>query len=125
MLQLLYIFLAGGLGTLARYGITRGMLSILGSAYPWGTLLVNSAGCFLFGLFWTALASSHVLEGHLRTILLIGFLGGFTTFSTFAFEVSDYLRQEQWLTAGLTFVGHNTLGVLLMILGLYVGRELS
>ena len=122
MLHMLYIFLAGGLGTLARYGITRWMLSLCGSAYPWGTLLVNSAGCFVFGLCWTALENSQLLEGHIRTVLLIGFIGGFTTF---AFEVSDCLRHGQWLAAGLTFIGHNVIGVVLMILGLHIGRELT
>ena len=125
MQQLLYVFLAGGLGTLARFAITRWLLTLLGSAYPWGTLLVNSAGCFGFGLCWTALENSQILDGHLRTLVLIGFIGGFTTFSTFAFEVSDYLRQEQWLAAGFTFIGHNVIGVLLMILGLHIGRELT
>ncbi|MHC5064848.1 MAG: fluoride efflux transporter FluC [Planctomycetota bacterium] len=125
MLNLLYLFLAGGLGTLARYGITRWLLAATGGAYPWGTLLANGLGCFLFGLLWIALEDSEFLDGHGRMIVLIGFLGGFTTFSTFAFEVTDYMIKQDWLTAALTFLGHNLLGVIFVGLGISLGRQLG
>ncbi len=125
MLNLFYLFIAGGLGTLARYGISRWLLSAADADYPWGTLLANGLGCFLFGLIWTALENSNFLDGHARMILLVGFLGGFTTFSSFAFEVCDFALQRQWLTAALTFLGHNVLGLVCVALGLSLGRELS
>ncbi len=92
MTKLLSIFLAGGLGCLARYGVTLGLAARLGPALPYGTFTVNVVGSGLMGLLF-ALASASPANGPtLAAVLGTGFLGGFTTFSAFSL---DTLRLAQ------------------------------
>ena len=89
--KFLLIALGGGLGALARYGL-GGLVQRLGrSNFPWGTFAVNMTGCLLFGLLWM-LSTKHLsLSGQARLFLLTGFMGAFTTFSTFIFETGQLL----------------------------------
>ena len=80
--EILWIALAGALGTLARYGLGGAVQTVLGQNFPWGTLVVNAIGCLLFGLVWTLAEERLLISGHLRFIVLVGFMGAFTTFST-------------------------------------------
>ena len=72
--KLCWIALAGGLGSLARYGLTGLVQRILGSGYPWGTTVVNLSGCFLFGVIWSLAEERYLISGEWRSILLIGFV---------------------------------------------------
>ncbi len=80
------IFLAGGAGTLARYGVSSGMYALFGRSFPWGTIAVNLIGCFLFGLVWELAAVRLLIKDLSKEIILVGFMGSFTTFSTFIFD---------------------------------------
>lgn len=124
MKQYLFIALAGGLGSLARYVVTYKVQSYAGSSFPWGTLAVNAVGCFLFGLVWSLSEESMFISQEARVIILSGFLGAFTTFSTFGFETNAFLRTEQWLSA-LQNVGLQLfLGILFVGLGIASGRKI-
>ena len=94
--QLLCLALAGALGTLARYGVSA-LVQLAGrSPFPWGTLLVNAAGCFLFGLIFPLAEGRTTIDPQTRFILLAGFMGAFTTFSTFGFETARLIHESQW-----------------------------
>jgi len=123
MTKLLLIMLAGGLGSGLRYGMGGLVHRYLPASYPWGTLTVNLTGCFLFGLLWALAEGRWSISPEMRAIILIGFLGGFTTFSSFAFETTQFLRDGQWLFAGMNVVMQNGLGILLLYAGITLGRR--
>lgn len=79
------VFCAGGLGALSRMGLTMLVNKLIGGHFPWGTLVVNMAGCFVFGFLWEMI-TSRALSDPTRVILLVGFVGSFTTFSSFIFD---------------------------------------
>ena len=122
--QLGWLAVAGAAGTLCRYGLGSLVQRYCGTAFPWGTLAVNALGCFLFGLVWMLAEERLIISGPTRFIILTGFMGAFTTFSTFAFETSAFLRDAEWLPAVANLFGQNVLGLVCVFLGLIVGRWL-
>jgi len=120
--KFLLLAVAGALGTLARYGISGAAQRVLGSEFPWGTMAANLIGCFLAGAFWSLAEGRLSISGQTRTIVLMGFMGAFTTFSAFMLETGGLLRDAQWSWA-LANVGlQNCCGLVLFFLGLAVGR---
>lgn len=116
MIDLALVFAGGGLGAASRWLASRLALRLIGSEFPWGTLAVNLAGCFLIGLSVGALERG-LLPPRLRPALVSGFLGGFTTFSTYAFGTFELMRHGAWGKALLQAAASNLLGVLLAALG--------
>ena len=124
LLKLTYIALAGALGTLARYGLSGLMQRLLPAAFPWGTLTVNLAGSFAFGLIWGLAVERSLISGEARLIILVGFMGAFTTFSTLMFETGQLLRDSQWLLAAGNLLAQNLLGLVALFLGWALARVL-
>jgi CrcB protein len=124
MYQLLWIALAGAAGTLCRYWLQDLVQRLGGWTFPAGTLAVNALGSFLFGLIWALAEERLVIRPELRIILLAGFMGAFTTFSTFAFETGAFLRDSQWAMAAVNVAAQNVLGILCLFAGLAVSRWL-
>lgn len=122
--KIIWLSVAGAAGTLARYGVGGLVHRLIPSTLPWGTLVINGTGCFLFGLVWSATAEHWGLRADIRSIVLIGFMGAYTTFSTFAFETAALLRDGEWLLAFGNFAAQNLLGLALMFAGLALGRWL-
>lgn len=115
---------AGALGTLARYEVS-GLAQRLGNgSFPTGTLAVNLIGSFLFGLIWAMVETRMVISAETRTIVLTGFMGAFTTFSTFMFETGGFLQTGQWALAALNILAQNGGGIACMLLGLTAGQKL-
>jgi len=122
LLNLLLIAVAGGLGALARYGLTNLVHRGLGMSVPWGTAVVNVLGCLVFGLLWGLSENRMGLQPEHRLIVLVGFIGSFTTFSTFIFEVGMQFRESQWFAVLGNMVGQNVVGVLALVAGLSLAR---
>ncbi len=97
---LLVIFVGGGLGSVLRYLVGRLALMAFPTAFPWGTLLANVASCAVLGFALLALGKEQ-LQGYWIPFLIIGFCGGFSTFSTFSYETLLLVQQGKWMWAGL------------------------
>jgi len=123
MLQkLIWLGGAGALGTLCRFGLSGLVQRVSNGAFPWGTLTVNVVGCFFFGLVWSLGEERLLISGEHRLIVLAGFMGAFTTFSTFAFENAQLLRDAEWLLTAGNLAAQNVLGIVCVILGIALGR---
>jgi Integral membrane protein possibly involved in chromosome condensation len=110
------IFCAGGAGALSRFGLTVAVNKLAGGPSPWGTLVVNMLGCFLFGFLW-AYIGSRALPDPARIILLVGFVGSFTTFSSFIFD--SFLLSDSRLSLALAnIVFQNIVGLACLVLGI-------
>ncbi len=119
--KLLLLAVAGSLGTLARYGLAGIVHRIDGVSFPWGTAVVNVCGCFLAGLLWTLFETRWPVAAGTRTVVLVGFMGAFTTFSAFILETSELARAAQWLFAGVNLLLQTGLG----FFALYAGAALA
>src|SRR5689334_19691105 len=111
MEKLIWLTAAGALGTLARYGTGLAMKQLYSGDFPLGTLVVNTLGCLLFGLVWSLAEGRFNIHTDVRTIVLIGFMGAFTTFSTYMFETTTLLQNSRWLLAVANFSAQNVLGM--------------
>jgi fluoride exporter len=122
--NLALLAIAGGVGTLARYGMSEAVSHLCGRRFPWSTLSVNLLGCLLFGLFWTLAAEREWISQRSGLIVLTGFMGAFTTFSTFAFETSQFVAVSKWGPALANVAAQNVCGVLAVIAGAALARWL-
>ncbi len=122
-LNLALLAVAGAIGTLARYGLSVCIKHAFPSAFPWPTFTVNMLGCFLFGLVVALFDARADWNPHTKLVLLTGFMGAFTTFSTFAFETSALAREGQLSLAIANVVSQNVIGVLALFLGVIAGRS--
>jgi CrcB protein len=122
MEKIFWIAVAGSLGALARYGLADYVQRRTGSDFPWGVFVVNMAGSFVFGLLW-GLGEEHGWVGeNMRAFALTGFLGAFTTFSTFAFDNMQLARASNWQFFVMNIVLTNAAGIALVFAGLRVGK---
>jgi CrcB protein len=120
--RLLLLALAGALGSLARYGLAGVVQRAFDGGFPFGTLAVNVLGCMLFGVVWTLAEERLVISGETRFVLLVGFMGAFTTFSSYAFETGAMLRDAEWSMAIANIVAQNVLGITSFFVGVALGR---
>lgn len=121
----LLIFFGAGLGGVARYWVSNVVYLCLGRQFPYGTLVVNASGSFLIGfLFVIIMERCAGVAPQLRSLLLIGFLGGYTTFSTFSIETLNLLESGSWLSAISNILLSVILCIALAWLGVFGGRQL-
>jgi fluoride exporter len=119
--HLLLVMLGGGLGAASRYTVSLMAARWWGAHFPWGTLMVNLAGCFLIGLLFALAERSRLLGPDLRLILITGYLGALTTFSTFALETVNSGVPLLTLRPILNILANNAGGLSLTLFGLWLG----
>ena len=121
---ILAIAVGGAVGAVSRYLMMFQVMRAMGVAFPYGTLAVNVVGSFIIGLIIEVLASRFEISPELRALLVTGFLGSFTTFSTFSLDMANLVERGDAMTA----VGYAIVSVVGCILavfaGLYLGRML-
>lgn len=127
MFKLLLLALGGAIGTLARYGLNGLVSHHQGRHLPWsvvfplGTVLVNITGCFVIGFIATLSGPAMGrawLKPEWRDFWLIGFCGGYTTFSSYGLQTLNLARDAEWLSVALNIIGSN----ILCLLAVYLGR---
>ncbi len=115
----------GAIGAMARHGVSRVSLHLLGPNFPWGTLAVNITGSFAMGLVIIWLTSREPNSPALRAFLTVGLLGAFTTFSTFSLDVLTLYRDRTVMIAAAYLGASVILSVFGLVAGLVIGRQLS
>jgi CrcB protein len=123
MNQIIAIALGGSVGAVARFLMANGIYAWLGRGFPHGTLFINVSGSFLMG-FLTELILQRALAAEYRAAILVGFLGAYTTFSTFALETLYLFEQGSVLKAGLNVFLSAVLCLAAVWVGLVLGRQL-
>lgn len=123
-MQILYIGLFGALGCVSRYLVSGWVYAVAGRSLPYGTLAVNVLGSFLLGLLMESSLRSTLMSPELRVGLTVGFMGGFTTFSTFSFESMRLLEEGSFLQAGANIVLSVVVCLVFAGLGIYLARQL-
>lgn len=123
--KLLWIAVAGGAGSAGRYAVALAVQRASGwSVFPIGTLTVNVLGSLLLGFLATALTGPLIVDERWRLALTVGFLGGFTTFSTFAFESVSLAGDRAWPALVANIVLNNGLALAAALLGILLARRL-
>ena len=121
-MTLLVIAVGGAFGAVSRYLASSWVQDALGGAFPWGTMAVNVIGAAVLGFSVVWLQST--VSEELRQLVAVGFLGSFTTFSTFSFETLSLMREGAWLRAGSYALGSVLLALLAVALGVAVASAI-
>ena len=124
MLKTYFAVMCGGaFGTAMRFWLSGFLSSRYGETFPLGTLVVNITGCFVIGLFNTLTGPDGVLltSSLTRQVVMIGILGGYTTFSSFSLQTLNLLQDGEWFRAGMNIL----LSVLLCMVGVWLGHVLA
>jgi len=118
--NVILVGLGGGMGSIARFLTQKYLYQWYPHPFPFGTFLVNLSGCFLIGLFYGLTEKGNLLTPEWRIFLTTGFCGGFTTFSTFAYENINMLKSGDFLYFGLYTAGSLILGIAATFVGIAV-----
>ena len=122
--DILVISLGAIFGANARWMISRYLAKIIGPVFPYGTLVINVVGSFIVGFFMIWATERVLLDPRWRLLIVIGFCGAFTTFSSFAFETMAYFEQGQWQLMATNFVANNLLCLGAALAGMSLARAL-
>lgn len=119
----LWIFIGGGIGSVARYAGSGLVARLIGETFPWGTLFVNVSGSLAIGFFaaLTDVDGRLLVAPGVRQFVMLGILGGYTTFSSFSYQTLELVRDGEWLRAG----GNVVLSFLLCLVAVWLGHVLA
>ena len=122
ILPFVYVGLGSMLGGVSRYGMTLVTQNYAAVTIPFGTLISNIAGCLLIGLIAGVGATSQVLSTEMRLLLATGFCGGFTTMSSFVYELGQFIQDKEYFYASSYFVATLAGAGLAFVLGLLISE---
>jgi CrcB protein len=123
LIRYLLVVIGGGTGALARYVAASAIMTRFGGKFPLGTLVINVTGSFLIGFLMTMLTERFKLDPNWRLLLVVGFLGGYTTFSSFEWETYSSVRDGGLWTGMLNVVSSVMLGYVAVTLGSLLARR--
>lgn len=109
-------------GANLRYILSRYAAKVLGPVFPYGTLIINVVGSFVVGWFMIWTTERVLLDPRWRLLVVVGFCGGFTTFSSYAFETMAYFEQGQWWLMATNFLSNNLLCLCAALVGMALAR---
>ena len=122
--KILYLCVGGAAGTLSRYYLSGVAQRLAGGSFPLGTFAVNMLGCLFFGAVWGYFENRLLPGSEVRLLALTGFMGAFTTFSTYMFETAELVKFGQIAMAMVNVVGQSAIGLALVLTGVALGRLL-
>jgi len=122
MQKTILIGLAGLVGTLLRYWLSGFVARQYGETFPWGTMAVNLIGCLVTGMVFYLTEERFLINPAVRTVILIGLLGGFTTFSSYGLQTFTLLRDGEFGLATLNVAVSNVFGLLMVWVGYVLGK---
>ncbi len=124
MLDFFVISLGAAVGANLRYWMSRYMLRALGPAFPYGTLTINVLGSFVLGFFIAWTTERALVDPRWRMLIAVGFCGGYTTFSSYAYETMALFEQGQWALMGMNLLANNVLACVAVVAGMALARVL-
>ncbi len=124
-LRIALVFVGGGCGSVGRYLVALWAARSFGATFPWGTLTVNVAGCFIIGVLATLADEIGAFGPDTRVFFVVGVLGGFTTFSSFSLEAWRLVGGSELVRAALYVVGSLALSFVGVVLGVALARSLN
>ncbi len=122
--NIVWVGMGGALGSASRYALALAVQRLSGWLFPIGTMTVNTLGCLLIG-FLSIRFDAALIKDQYRLAILVGLLGGFTTFSTFSLETLQLVEQRQLVRAGLNIVGSLFLCLVSCWIGQLIGRAVA
>jgi CrcB protein len=122
MVKFINLIIGGAAGTIARYALDGFVCRICGISFPCGTLAVNLIGCFIIGFLVSVSENKFLLGPNARLLLMIGFCGGFTTFSTFMLETSNLIKDGQSIRAFMNVLISVVIGFVVFRIGVLLGE---
>lgn len=120
--KIIYLGIAGAFGTVFRFTLSSAVQRFSGLDFPIGTWVVNILGCFIAGVLWTIFENKVHLPEEIRFVVLIGFIGAFTTFATFIMESQLLLQESKMLLLFVNLISQNIVGLIMLYLGMMVGK---
>ena len=122
--ETLAIALGGALGSLSRYWVANLVTHLAGSHFPYGTLLINISGSLLMGVLYVLMVEKTHLSAFWRSLTIVGFLGAFTTFSTFSLQAFALFEESRFVAAAGYVITSVALCILAAALGVFTTRQL-
>jgi CrcB protein len=124
MEKFLLISVGAIFGANTRYWISNWAAQKFGVNFPFGTVIINLTGSFLVGVFLTLAIDRLMIDPRLRLLIVVGFFGAYTTFSTYTYESFNLISSGQWFLGLMNLFGSTILGILAVGLGVYLGKAL-
>jgi CrcB protein len=123
--EYVWVGIGGLVGANLRYALGRYIVGRVGDAFPYHTFVINLTGSLAIGVVLTLLTQRLVTDPVWRLLIVVGFLGGYTTFSSYTFETITLLQHGRWLRAGTYVIGSNVLGLAACYAGILIARALD
>jgi fluoride exporter len=124
VLDFLAISAGAVVGANLRFWMSRGAVRLLGPVFPYGTLAINVLGSFVLGFFLVWTTERAIVDPRWRLLIAVGFCGGYTTFSSYAYETMSFFQQGQWALMAANFLSNNLLTCAAVLAGMALARVL-